>query len=55
MKATLRLLVWASVKVLGAGRVGQRSNGGCSAQVGNAAMAVAGRRVSAEGRAATEE
>ena len=28
----LRLLVWASVRVLGAGRVEQRSNGGCWAQ-----------------------
>ena len=32
LDATLRLLVWASVRVLGAGRVEQRSNGGCWAQ-----------------------
>ena len=30
--ATLRLLVWTSVRVLGSGRVEPRSNGGCWAQ-----------------------
>jgi hypothetical protein len=32
LKATLRLLVWASIRVLGEGRVEPRSNGGCWAQ-----------------------